>query len=336
MINTIFLLLTAIALYFAFRSLDVGAVVQAFGHVTKGHFLAACMVGLLYICMEGIMLYLLKGQVGERQSLPVCLRYSFVGFFYSGITPSATGGQPMQLLWMMREGSTAGSATVILLVIAVLYRFSSVVYGVFCAIGQKYILGTVAWKVQISLWLGLLLNILFILLVLLAILKPGWILSVADGLGKIIFRRQEEKRRAWQQKVRDFVDQYKMAGVYIARQKKMIFGCFLLTMFQRLLQFMVLVLLILPYQTSLQVFAKLIYAKAYIVMSVEMLPLPGSQGITELTSLQILQNVIADSGMQSEIVLERMTMFYVPLLCAGGIILLNLCKGRGRCYTYRK
>ena len=271
------------------------------------------------------MIWLLKKQIGEPGALAGCLRYSFVGFFFSGITPSSTGGQPMQLLWMTREGSTTGGATVVLLIIAVLYRFSSVVWGVFCAIGQKKVLTDISWQLQGLLWLGVLLNILFVVLVLAAILRPGWILSVAGGFGKVIFRKQEEKQRAWEQKVLDFVEQYKMAGSYIGKQKKTIFLCFLLTMLQRLLQFMVLGLLILP-DLSFTALAKFIFAKAYIVMSVEMLPLPGAQGITELTSLQILQGVGAGYGMQSGIVLERLVSFYLPLFVSGGLV----------CYTYDK
>ncbi len=232
----------------------------------------------------------------------------------------------MQLLWMTREGSTTGGATVVLLIIAALYRFSSVVWGIFCAIGQKATLPDLAWQLQGLLWLGVLLNILFIVLVFAAILRPGWILSVAGGLGKAIFRKQEEKQKAWEQKVFEFVEQYKMAGAYIGKQKKTIFLCFLLTLLQRLLQFMVLGLLILPDALSPAALAKFIFAKAYIVMSVEMLPLPGAQGITELTSLQILQGVGAGYGIQSGIVLERLVSFYLPLFVSGGLV----------CYTYHK
>lgn len=88
---------------------------------------------------------------------------------------------------------------------------------------------------------------------------------------------------------------------------------------------MVLVLLILP-DLSPIVLAKFIFAKAYIVMSVEMLPLPGAQGITELTSLQILQGVCAGYGTQSGSVLERLVSSYIPLFVSGSLV----------CYTYEK
>lgn len=57
-----------------------------------------------------------------------------------------------------------------------------------------------------------------------------------------------------------------------------------------------------------------------------MLPLPGTQGITELTSLQILQGVCAGYGIQSGSVLERLVSFYIPLFVSGSLV----------CYTYEK
>lgn len=57
-----------------------------------------------------------------------------------------------------------------------------------------------------------------------------------------------------------------------------------------------------------------------------MLPLPGAQGITELTSLQILQGVCAGYGIQSGSVLERLVSFYIPLFVSGSRV----------CYTYEK
>lgn len=40
----------------------------------------------------------------RRKFFDSLYQYSFIGFFYSGITPSATGGQPVQLYYMSKDG----------------------------------------------------------------------------------------------------------------------------------------------------------------------------------------------------------------------------------------
>ena len=82
----------------------------------------AVALGLFFICMEGTIIRILLGAAGGKSGLLTCISYSFLGFFYSGITPSATGGQPMQLYEMKRDGNSVSSSTVVLMVTAVCYK----------------------------------------------------------------------------------------------------------------------------------------------------------------------------------------------------------------------
>ena len=54
----------------------------------------------------------------KASTLPRCIQYSFIGFFYSGITPSATGGQPVQLYYMNKDGNRGSDSTVVLMTVA--------------------------------------------------------------------------------------------------------------------------------------------------------------------------------------------------------------------------
>lgn len=72
--------------------------------------------------------YLLKG-IGEKAGLLSCIACSFIGFFFSGITPSATGGQPMQLYYMKKGGIRISSASVVLMTVAAIYKFVLVLIG---------------------------------------------------------------------------------------------------------------------------------------------------------------------------------------------------------------
>ena len=78
----------------------------------------AVALGLFFVCMEGTIIRILLGAAGGKSGLLTCISYSFLGFFYSGITPSATGGQPMQLYEMKKDGNSVSSSTVVLMVTA--------------------------------------------------------------------------------------------------------------------------------------------------------------------------------------------------------------------------
>lgn len=81
--------------------------------------------------------YLLQAMKANRRkegsSLIRCIQYSFIGFFYSGITPSATGGQPVQLYYMSKDGNRGSDSTVVLMTVAVVYKFVLVILVVVIA-----------------------------------------------------------------------------------------------------------------------------------------------------------------------------------------------------------
>ena len=82
----------------------------------------AVALGLFFVCMEGTIIRILLGAAGGKSGLLTCISYSFLGFFYSGITPSATGGQPMQLYEMKKDGNSVSSSTVVLIAQLVEHR----------------------------------------------------------------------------------------------------------------------------------------------------------------------------------------------------------------------
>ena len=52
-----------------------------------------------YVSCEALCTKQILGRLGHAAPFGRCLGYSFVGFYVSSITPSATGGQPATLLW---------------------------------------------------------------------------------------------------------------------------------------------------------------------------------------------------------------------------------------------
>lgn len=97
-------------------------------------------------CLHGGFYDLVSSQTYRKKvSLFRCFSYSFIGFFFSGITPSATGGQPAQLLAMKKDRLSMGSATLSLMAVAVLYKLILVLIG----------LGILLfWKKGLSAYLG--------------------------------------------------------------------------------------------------------------------------------------------------------------------------------------
>ena len=102
----VFLLIMFLTFYTLFSGRNLGEIMRAAAEMSPWYLIPAVGLALFYVCAEGFMIwYLLNAMREKKNSLFRCFQYSFIGFFYSGITPSATGGQPVQLYSLAKEGN---------------------------------------------------------------------------------------------------------------------------------------------------------------------------------------------------------------------------------------
>ena len=116
---TVIMLLT---FWFVFRSQDISRTAEAVRRMDPGYLAGAFFLAVFFVSAEGCMIWYLFRGIGEKSRLSRCIGYSFIGFFFSGITPSATGGQPMQLYYMKRDGRSLAVSSVVLMSVAVAYK----------------------------------------------------------------------------------------------------------------------------------------------------------------------------------------------------------------------
>lgn len=69
--------------------------------------------------------------LGINEAFTHCCLYSFVGFFFSLITPSATGGQPVQLYVMKKDGLPLTVSAMLLVIATINYKLVLVAIGAF-------------------------------------------------------------------------------------------------------------------------------------------------------------------------------------------------------------
>ena len=126
---------------------------------------AALFLSVFFVAAEGCMICFLLRSVGIIVHVRQCVGYSFAGFFFSGITPSASGGQPMQLYYMKRDGIPLPEGTAVLMAVATAYKFVLTVVGMMILLFWQKLLkehlgGYFFWYI-----VGLSLNVLLVIFI---------------------------------------------------------------------------------------------------------------------------------------------------------------------------
>lgn len=311
----LFLGLAAITFYVVFKELDPGELLAAVRKMHKGYLALAVLTALFFVSAEGILIWYLLRAIGDKCSIFSCLKYSFTGFFYSGITPSATGGQPMQLYHMSKDGHKVSDSTVVLMSVATAYKFVLVVIGLGISLfwwkGLKLHLGS---YLPIY-FLGLFLNAALVVILLAIMLNgPGMerFLYAAERLFvRLHLMKASEKRR---ESIHELVEQYQEAVRFLKGHMGVIGFLVGFTFVQRCSVFVLTYFVYRGMGLSGAGPLTVMALQAVVYIAVDMLPLPGSQGITELMYAAVFGRIFTGGSLTVSMCISRGLNFYMLLL----------------------
>ncbi len=304
----------ALTVYGVFHGEDLEAMMEAIRGVNKAKLIPGVGLVLFFIWGESVILWYMMRSFGIRLKKRICFLFSSVGFFFSCITPSASGGQPMQIYYMKKEKIPIPFATVILMVVTITYKLVLVVTGLGILLFGREIRERYLGEVLPVFYLGVLLNVFCVALMTVLVFHPVLAeIILTKGMGLLerirLMRRKEERSR----KLQEAMKVYRETAAYLEKHRRVIFWVILITFAQRLALFAVTWVVYLAFGLSGTAVWDVILLQAVISVSVDMLPLPGGMGISEALFLRIFPTVFQGMLLPG-MVISRGLGYYSQLL----------------------
>lgn len=276
----------------------------------------------LFVCGESLIIRYMLRMFGDKTRFHRCLKYSFIGFFYSCITPSSSGGQPAQIIYMKKDGIKIGFSTLIMLVITVVYKSVLVIFGiVFFLLKREFVLVHVGKWIWLLL-VGFFLNIAYISVLLAMIFKPLWArrmgIKAVNFLTRIHILKWKNNER-YINKVNRICDNYTIGAEYIKSHIRAVINIFVITAVQRLFLLAVTYVVYKSYGLSGTSFWGIVTVQTMISITVEMLPLPGAAGITETCFVVMFADIFGENLVRSGMLLSRGLSFYCLLFMSAAV-----------------
>lgn len=335
----LFLVIMLMTFYTLFSGRDLTKISHALAEMSPLYLIPAAALAVFFVCAEGSMIwYLLKSMKahksgGKGSSLFRCIQYSFIGFFYSGITPSATGGQPVQLYYMNKDGNRGSDSTVVLMTVAVTYKFVLVVIGLGILLFWHVPLIKETGKYFPLYLLGLALNVILVIVILGVMLFPQVILKAALFFENLFIRmklwKPSEKR---EEKIQAFINSYQNAVVWLKAHKGKLAFIVLVTFFQRCSVFILTYMVYLGFGLEGSGVMRVILLQASVYIAVDMLPLPGAQGITEMMYQAVFSHVFTGTYLLPSMLVSRGINFYFLLVMSLFVVVtVKIREKRGQC-----
>lgn len=284
----------------------------------------------LFLTCEALSSHLVLRTLGTPAPLVRCLGYACTGFYFSTVTPSSTGGQPMQVYAMARDGLPAAHGALDMLLISICYQLSAALYALGAWLGFPGLTGGLGKGLKLLLLAGFIATLALAGVMVLFLVRPGWCTRVADGLTAVLGHLPFVKNpRAFRARLEEPIAQYTWGGSFLCRRPSLFPRLLGLSLVQLLCLYLVPWTVYRAFGLTGHSAPELVALQALMAVAVGLLPLPGSTGAAETAFLTGFAAFFGDL-VAPAVVLSRGISCYGMLLVTGLVCLAAHLRRRKR------
>lgn len=126
----VIIIATAIALFLSLYQ-DFDGVVASLMKADWRYLLLILAIVLFTYCVDGFIIFIFARLYTRKYKYHQGVATSFIGAFYSAVTPGASGGQPMQVYTMKKQGVETSNGASIMVMGFIVYQVALIVIGIF-------------------------------------------------------------------------------------------------------------------------------------------------------------------------------------------------------------
>lgn len=283
-----FIVLIVITFYILLKdqnNIEVFSIIKS----AKGQYIIIAIICmLLYITCEAINIGRTLKALNEKSNFFANLKYAFIGFFFSSITPAASGGQPMQIYYMHKDNISVANSTLALLINLTSVQVITITFALISLMfNYTYLNHTLI----ICFIIGISLNLMALTLLLISILSKRMSKGLINIAIKIMtffrIKNIEEK----QEKLEKELNKYQTSAVYIKNNKFLMLKTILTTAAQFVLFYSTAYWTYSALGLSGKNIFEITTMQSVLFATVSGMPSPGAVGVSEGAFIEIFRDV---------------------------------------------
>lgn len=328
----LFALLLGLTFYIILKDNSLSQIMDAVSEIQLSYILLGVAAMAIFLTCEAFNIRRCLKLFGYDASLLTAMKYAAVGFFFSSVTPSASGGQPMQVYYMYKDNIEVSHSTLALLFELLSFETVTVTLAIVGFFYQRDTISASMGNLKYLLLIGVGLNLIVMVLLIMAIFSKRAIKKAAAAVVRIVSFFSRSKGEALEQLFIEQIAEYQQSARYF-RENKMIFAKTLLTtLVQILSMYSVPFLIYRGFGLGDFNAVEVIALQAVLYVAVSALPLPGALGVSESAFMILFKTLFPTGILSSAMVLSRGISFYLFVLltglCVAGLVLIRR-KGAG-------
>ena len=316
----IFILIIGITFYILLKDQDLLHIVNILSSV-KIQFVLIGIVGMsIYVICEAINIGRTLKSLNEKSNFIQNIKYALIGFFFSSVTPAASGGQPMQIYYMHKDKIAISNSTVTLLINLTSMQIITISFALISLIFNYSYLNGVLITFFI---IGILLNLSALILLLIGIFSKKMTNGLINIAIKVMKFFKIKNIEAKKEKLQKELTKYQDNADYIKGNKRLILKTILTTLIQFTAYYSITYWTYRALGFSQFNIMQIITMQSVLYATVSGIPSPGAVGVTEGAFIEIFKSVYPQEMMSSAVLLNRGINFYFLVIVSGIVTIIN-------------
>lgn len=315
----LFILIILLTFYIILKDQNIDEILSALSRIDLKYILIAVICMCIYLTCEGINIGRTLKALGEKSTFYRNIKYALIGFFFSSVTPAASGGQPMQIYYMNKDKISVANSTLALLINLISVQVVTISIAI---ISLFFNYGYMNWILIGLFILGILLNATALTLLLISVLSK----RMTNGLINIVIKLlrffkikniEDKKDRLEKELIK-----YQSSATYIKSNKKVILRALLTTYIQFLVFYSISYWIYRSFGLNEYNIWHILSMQSVLYATVSGIPSPGAVGVSEGGFLEIFRNIYSNGMLHEAMLLNRGVSFYLFVIISSVIVMI--------------
>ena len=329
--NTIILLVICfVVMYFVVKD-DFADILDNLILANKWLIMLSVILIIGYWLLRSLALFIVVKKYKKNIKYSKMLHQILITQFFNGITPFATGGEPMQVYMLKTSGIKVAQATNIIVQEFIMYQMALVIIGFICLIlNFAFNICKVSPFLGNLIMLGFIVNITIGLICIFVSFSKRFSRFIVNlclkiGIKLRLIKDVEKTTALWNEKV----EEYNESGTMLKENKGLFFTCVLVNLSALFIFYLIpfFVFLSLGHHVGVM---QVVVSSAFILLVGNFVPIPGGSGGIEFAFLEFFKNVLPfvdtrSAILKSALIIWRGITYFLGIIVGG--VALGLFKG---------
>ena len=315
----LFIFLLWLTFKILFANQDMNELLKIIDSTNKLFLLCSCLAMLIYCMLEAFNLMRTLKRLNTNTTYFKCLKYAFIGIFFSAITPAASGGQPMQVYYMHKDGLDIGHSSLALLINLASFQIVTILMALISLIFYHSYLSI---GLRIFFVIGVGLNMTALVLLLISIISKRLSNCLVNFVIKVMKKLKLRKLDHRIEKLKNSLENYQVSAKYIRNNIQYILKTIGITIVQMIVYYTI------PYYAYRAIglngesYIKILGLQSMLYATVSGIPSPGAVGVTEGAFVTLFGAIIPNRLLNGAVLLNRGISFYLMTIISFVVVMV--------------